>query len=77
MTELDEIEKAKQVLAENGYYTDSLWVSYDVQMNFQCTQEEALKVLDNVFKSESISELIFYGIKIEAEKMKLIPAEDE
>ena len=71
MTELDEIEEAKQVLAKNGYYTACLWTTFDVQNNFNCTDEEAMKVLDKVFNNEYVTEQIFDSIKIIADSMNL------
>lgn len=72
-----EIEKAKQTLAKYGYYTKSLWVNFDVQMNFECDDEQALKVLDKVLCSEAVVEYIFNSIKLQAEEMNLKPVEDE
>lgn len=74
---MDEIEQAKQVLAKHGYYVASLWVNYDVQMNFECTNEQALEVLDKVLCSEAVVEYIFDSIKLQAEEMNLKPVEDE
>jgi hypothetical protein len=74
---MDKIEKAKQVLAKHGYYTKSLWVTYDVQMNFECTDEQALEVLDKVFSSENTMETIFDNIKIVAHSMDLKSTTDE
>ena len=74
---MDKIEQAKQVLAKHGYYVDCLWVTYDVRMNFECTNEEALQVLDKVFKSDDIMETIFDKISLEAQQMNLKPVENE
>jgi hypothetical protein len=77
MEKQEEIEKAKQTLAKYGYYTKSLWVTYDVQMNFWCNNKQALEVLDKVLCSEAVVEYIFDSIKLQAEKMNLKPVEDE
>lgn len=77
MEKQEEIEKAKQTLAKYGYYTKSLWITYDVQMNFECTDEQALQVLDKVFSNENTMETIFDNIKIVADIMNLKPTTDE
>ena len=71
MTELDEIEEAKQVLAKNGYFVAIMFTVDDVQNNFDCTDEEAMKVLDKVFNNEYVTEQIFDSIKIIANSMNL------
>ncbi len=42
---MTEIEKAKKVLRDAGYFTDNLWHVSDVQQDFKCTDEEAQEVL--------------------------------
>tara|TARA_Y100001938_G_scaffold115434_1_gene158826 strand:+ start:192 stop:467 length:276 start_codon:yes stop_codon:yes gene_type:complete len=39
-------------LKESGYYTDNLWHINDVRDRFDCTDEEAYKILDRVLSSE-------------------------
>lgn len=76
MEKQEEIEKAKQTLAKYGYYTKSLWVNFDVQMNFECTDKQALEVLDKVLCSEAVVEYIFDSIKLQAQQMNLKPVEE-
>jgi len=40
------IEDAKQVLKEAGYFTDNLWCIVDVKESYDCTDEEAYKILN-------------------------------
>jgi hypothetical protein len=77
MTRQEEIEKAKQTLTKYGYYTKSLWVTYDVQMSFKCTDEQALQVLDKVFSNENTMETIFDNIQIIGDSMDLKSTTDE
>lgn len=71
MTELDEIEEAKQVLAKNGYFVAIMFTVDDVQNNYDCTDEEAFKVLEKVFTNEWISGEINDSISIIANSMNL------
>ena len=48
------IEEAKQVLKEAGYYVGNLWSVQDVQSKFECTEEEAQHILNEVFNSDYI-----------------------
>jgi hypothetical protein len=65
------IEQAKQLLKDNGYFVDNLWQTEDVKMNYQCTDEQAQRVLSRVLHYDAIYELVWEGIKYEAENMKL------
>lgn len=66
-----DIENAKQVLKSAGYYVDNLWQTCDVTINYDCTEEEAQKVLDKVFRSESTFEDIWMAISYQAESINL------
>ena len=44
------VEEAKASLTENGFYTGNLWCVEDVQAKFECTDEEALDVLDGHYR---------------------------
>lgn len=48
------VESAKQFLEDNGYYTQNLWQVSDVQADFNCTEEEAQNVLNDVLNSDRI-----------------------
>ena len=68
---MNEIEKAKEFLKSKGYFTDTLWNTDDVTMNYDCTEEQAMKVLERVFNNEYVNEQIFESIKIIAESLNL------
>ncbi|MEJ6794582.1 MAG: hypothetical protein QNK68_06195 [Flavobacteriales bacterium] len=58
-----EIEKAKDVLRDSGYYVDNLWQTKDVTDFYECTDEEdAYSVLDQVMESEQTATNIFEQI---------------
>ncbi len=62
---------AKKLLEAEGYYTGNLWHISDVQRNFDCTDAEAIEVLDRVFNNEWINEQISDSITIIAESLNL------
>ena len=52
MGKLSTTEQAKQVLRDAGYYVDNLWHISDVMDKYECTKEEARKVLYGALKIE-------------------------
>ena len=56
------IEQAKQVLRDNGYFVDNLWNVTDVQVVFECTDDEAQEVLYNSMTNDYINEQIQLSI---------------
>jgi len=50
---LNDVSKAIMYLKSKGYYTDNLWSIYDVQMGYDCTDEEAMKVLADTFRNDA------------------------
>lgn len=68
---MNEIEKAKEFLKSKGYFTDTLWNTDDVTMNYDCTEEQAMRVLERVFNNEYVNEQIFDSISIIANSMNL------
>ena len=74
----EEIEQARQLLKANGYYVDNLWMVDDVQSRFNCDQDTAQEILDNVMTCEYTMETIWDMIEIEAqENFELKPVESE
>ena len=47
-SKLAEIDYAKDVLKENGYFVDNLWHIQDVQHFYKCDDAMAMRVLDHV-----------------------------
>lgn len=73
----EEIEQARQLLKANGYYVDNLWMVDDVQSRFNCDQDTAQEILDNVMTCGYTMETIWDMIEISAqENFKLKPIEN-
>ena len=53
MSNFKSVEEAKAFLTENGFYTGNLWCVEDVQAKFECTDEEALDVLDGALNNDA------------------------
>jgi len=66
-----EIAQAKELLRSEGYFVDNLWQTCDVTINYDCTEEQAQKILDGVFRNEATFEQIWMAISYEAENMNL------
>ena len=71
------IIKAKVLLENEGYHVGNLWRTEDVCDRYDCTDEVAEEVLDNVFERQYICEIIFEMIDHEAEEMNIKRLEDE
>jgi hypothetical protein len=66
-----DIEGAKQLLRDNGYFVDNLWCVQDVQENYDCTEEEAQEVLSESLTNDGTYEQIWTSIGYYAESIKL------
>ena len=76
MDKFNEIEKAKQFLKDNGYYTDNLWCVADVQGKFNCTDEQAQGILNSSLTNEATMEQIWFSIDEFGDMDNLELAED-
>jgi hypothetical protein len=56
------VEQARKLLKENGYFVDNLWTIHDVQGKFKCTDEEAQEVLEKSLTNEATMEQIWFSI---------------
>lgn len=74
---LIEIQKAKKLLKDAGYYMDSIWSVSDIMFSFKCDESTAKKVLHEALSSESLFEDAWFHIKSEAKRLKLIPKTDD
>jgi hypothetical protein len=74
---MSEIEKAKEVLREAGYFTDNLWHIDDVKLRFAVFDaEDAQSILETALTNDWVMEQIHYGISEAAldfgfEKLKI------
>jgi hypothetical protein len=66
-----DIENAIQVLRKNGYFVGNLWQTCDITFNYDCTEEEAHKVLYKALTNEVTMEQIWFAISEEAFMMNL------
>ena len=69
---IKEIESAKALLEEAGYFTRNLWHVDDVKGKFECTDEQAHKVLYNALTNDATMEQIWLAIEISGESESLI-----
>jgi hypothetical protein len=57
-----EIEQAKAILKQHGYFVDNLWSTQDVTDRYECTEEQAYDVLDKALTNEWVMEQIWFSI---------------
>lgn len=60
--EIIEVEKARELLTKHGYFVGNLWSVEDVTQNYDCSDEDALSILDSVLTNDWITEQIFVAI---------------
>jgi len=70
-TKFTEIQLAKSILRENGYFVDNLWSVEDVQNKFVCDDETAQDVLYRALTNEATYEQIWLAIDYTAEDKQL------
>lgn len=66
------VESAKQFLKDNGYFVDNLWTVHDVKSKYECSDEQAHKVLNDVLSGEYLNGEINESIDIAAEANNLL-----
>lgn len=64
---ISELQEAKNILEERGNYLGNLWSLADVQEKYDCTDEEAYKVLDQALQNDATMSQIWYAIDFHAE----------
>ena len=72
-----EIEKAKQLLRDNGYFTDNLWHVEDVKGIFKCDDETAQSILKDSLENDATMEQIWLAIEIAGESEGLEAIEQD
>jgi hypothetical protein len=70
------IEQAKKILEDNGYCVSPLWSVGDVTTKYNCTDDEALEVLEKALKNSATMEHIWFAIDFHAEEIGLTKAEN-
>lgn len=72
-----EIEKAKQLLKDNGYFVDNLWHVEDVKGRFKCDDETAQSILKDALENDATMEQIWLAIDIAGESEGLEAIEQD
>ena len=72
-----EVQQAKEVLTNQGYFTDNLWSVADVKGKFECDDETAQRVLKNAFNNDATYEQIWMSIDCAGESFDLVKVEEE
>jgi hypothetical protein len=77
--QLTEIEQAKAILKQHGYFVDNLWSTQDVTDRYECTEEQAQDVLNTALTNEWVVEQIFYAISdaCDYENIELIEDDED
>jgi hypothetical protein len=73
---LTEIEQAKAILKQHGYFVDNLWSTQDVTDRYECTEEQAYDVLDKALTNEWVMEQIWFSIDDACDSLKIELKED-
>jgi hypothetical protein len=71
MKNTKEINQAKKILKDNGYYVDYLWHIDDVIMGKQhhdCNAKDAYNILDMAMRNEATSEQVWLSIEYAIEQ---------
>ena len=71
-----EIEQAKAILKQHGYFVDNLWSVSDVTDRYECTEEQAYDVLDEALTNECVMEQIWFSIDDACDSLKIELKED-
>ena len=69
--EKNKIKEAKEILKKSGFYVDNLLSIHDVQQFYDCTDIEAIGLLDDVMCGERLVATIFEEIHQKAMKNNL------
>ena len=74
--EQEKIAHAKDILTKAGYYVGNLYQIEDVQVYFDCTDNEAMDVLDSAMDNEGTAEQVWTAIREIGDMMGLKEKED-
>jgi hypothetical protein len=74
---LTEIEQAKAILKQHGYFVDNLWSTQDVTDRYECTEEEAQEVLETALTNEWVMEQIWFSIDDTCDSLEIELKEDD
>ena len=66
-----EIQKAKDLLENNGYVLGNAWQTIDVTERYECEEDDAQEVLEGALTNDNVMESIWYAINFHAEEIGL------
>ena len=69
----EQIQAARKLLAEAGYFTDNLWQIKDVKLLYECDDETAMTVLRRALSNDATFQQIWMDIESAAEDLNLKP----
>ena len=64
-----EVENARAILRENGFYVENLWHVDDVKGKYECDDDDAYEILDNALSNEATFEQIWLAIDSEIDSL--------
>lgn len=64
-----QVQDAKEILRDNGYFVDNLWHVEDVLDKFECTPDEAQDILGHALTNDATVQQIWMAIDIAAESV--------
>ena len=71
------VEQAKAVLRENGYFVDNLWHVDDVKLRYNCDDNEvAQDILDRALTNDATMEQVWFALDMVAQDEGLELKED-
>lgn len=65
---MNKIEEARKTLRDAGFYVDNLWHIDDVKQTYNCSDKEAMGILDAAIDNEGTTDQIWYAIHHFAEE---------
>lgn len=68
---LKDVIEARLLLRKKGYFVENLWMTDDVTENYECTQEQAQKVLEMALTNTATVEQIWNAIDDACETLEI------
>lgn len=59
---IKDISKARLLLRKSGYFVEHLWSNDDVKQNYECSEEQAQRVLEMALTNEATMQQIWLAI---------------
>ena len=72
MSNFKSIEEAREFLIEKGFCPGNLWSVQDVIHHYDCTEDEAMGVLESALENDATMAQIWCAIDIHAQEEGLI-----